>query len=275
MNLDIVQNESSPAQEAIALLIDLAKNGEINPWDVQVIDVIDLCLEKLEKFWSTQTQNFEANLSQSGQAFLYASMLVLLKADTLSQQALLESQENSSEIELESSEIETDDLARLPPNLEKHIRRRPTVTPLQSRPVTLPELIAQLQKMAEVLAEENLRPKLKKTQPTSAESVKAIADLAHQENLTEMAGELDVFLTNYWSNINEEKSLNLEKLLELWLTNSPIHNDHHHNMEQAIINEKVAIFWALLLLTSQSKVELSQEEFYQEIKINILSNNQS
>ncbi|HEY9701816.1 MAG TPA: segregation/condensation protein A, partial [Allocoleopsis sp.] len=84
MNLDIVQNESSPAQEAIALLIDMAKNGEIDPWDVQVIDVIDRCLEKLEQFWSTQTQNFEVNLSQSGQAFLYASMLVLLKADTLS-----------------------------------------------------------------------------------------------------------------------------------------------------------------------------------------------
>ncbi|HEY9703728.1 MAG TPA: segregation/condensation protein A, partial [Allocoleopsis sp.] len=144
--------------------------------------------------------------------------------------------------------------------------------PLQSRPVTLPDLIAQLEKMAAVLAEENFRPKLKKTQPTSAESVKAIADLAHQENLTEMAGQLDVFLTNYWREITDNTSLNLEKLLELWLNNSPIHNDHH-DREQAIINEKVAIFWALLLLSSQSKVELSQEEFYQEIKINILSNN--
>jgi segregation and condensation protein A len=29
----------------------------------------------------------------------------------------------------------------------------------------------------------------------------------------------------------------------------------------------VGVFWALLLLSSQSKVELSQEEFYREIKV--------
>ena len=35
-------------------------------------------------------------------------------------------------------------------------------------------------------------------------------------------------------------------------------------------HEKVSVFWALLLLSAQSKVELSQEEFYQEIKIRTL-----
>ncbi len=35
-------------------------------------------------------------------------------------------------------------------------------------------------------------------------------------------------------------------------------------------HERVSIFWALLLLSAQSKVELSQEEFYQDIKIRTL-----
>ena len=38
----------SLAQSAIAFLIDLAEQGEIDPWDVQVIDVIDRFLKTLD-----------------------------------------------------------------------------------------------------------------------------------------------------------------------------------------------------------------------------------
>jgi chromatin segregation and condensation protein Rec8/ScpA/Scc1 (kleisin family) len=34
--------------------------------------------------------------------------------------------------------------------------------------------------------------------------------------------------------------------------------------------DRVGVFWALLLLSAQSKVELSQEEFYQDLKIRAL-----
>ncbi|MEL6130923.1 MAG: segregation/condensation protein A, partial [Cyanobacteria bacterium J06628_4] len=39
---------NSLAQRAIAFLIDLAEKGEIDPWDVQVIDVIDRFLKTLK-----------------------------------------------------------------------------------------------------------------------------------------------------------------------------------------------------------------------------------
>ncbi|NER84710.1 MAG: segregation/condensation protein A, partial [Leptolyngbya sp. SIO1D8] len=38
----------SLAQNAIAFLIDLAEQGEIDPWDVKVIDVIDRFLKTLK-----------------------------------------------------------------------------------------------------------------------------------------------------------------------------------------------------------------------------------
>ncbi|NEO02274.1 MAG: segregation/condensation protein A, partial [Moorea sp. SIO3I7] len=38
---------TTPATEAIAILIDVAQRGEIDPWDVQVIDVIDRYLSTL------------------------------------------------------------------------------------------------------------------------------------------------------------------------------------------------------------------------------------
>ncbi|MGB8691425.1 MAG: segregation/condensation protein A, partial [Microcoleus sp.] len=36
-------------------------------------------------------------------------------------------------------------------------------------------------------------------------------------------------------------------------------------------HDRVGIFWALLLLSAQSKVELVQEEFYRDLKIRALS----
>ncbi len=55
----------SLAQNAIALLIDLAERGEINPWDVQVIEVIDRFLSKLQPVVTRQAGRapYEADLS--------------------------------------------------------------------------------------------------------------------------------------------------------------------------------------------------------------------
>ena len=84
----------SLAQNAIALLIDLAERQEIDPWDVKVIEVIDRFLSKLQPGQNRSLAEgrvpYEADLSESGQAFLYASMLLLLKADSLARQETAE-----------------------------------------------------------------------------------------------------------------------------------------------------------------------------------------
>ena len=56
----------TPATEAIALLIDLAQRGEINPWDVQVIEVIDRYLSTVALGNDTDLGRCDADLSQSG-----------------------------------------------------------------------------------------------------------------------------------------------------------------------------------------------------------------
>jgi segregation and condensation protein A len=273
VNLNVNPVENTPAQDAIAILIDMAKNGELNPWDVQVIDVIDRCLEKLTQLWGNNPEHREKNLSQSGQAFLYASMLVLLKAETLSQQALQPLEDSSENNDLDGEAIVLEDgTIALPPNLEKRLRRRPTVSPPQTRPVTLQDLIQQLQQMAAAIEAIPERVKTKKpVVQSNSQAAKAIADLAHQENLTEMAGELDAFLIDYWQKMSVS-DLDLEQLLELWLGNTEIKEnpdvDHNYSVRT---NEKVGIFWALLLLSAQSKVELTQDEFYQEINIRAFS----
>lgn len=228
----------TPAQIAIAKLIELAETGEIDPWDVQVIEVID-------RFLNTFPAN-QADLAESGQAFLWASMLVLLKANTLSDESESESESESSGDELmEEAEVNQ----RSPIFLEKHLRRRTAAPPQRRRRVTLQELIAQIREIEAKLVE---KPKTKRPRPSRTANAQAIAQLAHQENLTEVAGYLEIFLRPY------ESQLKLEELLELLMA-SP----------NPVIprKDKVGVFWALLLLSSESKVELSQSEFYQDLTI--------
>lgn len=271
----------TPATEAIALLIDLAQRGEINPWDVQVIEVIDRYLSTLALGDEPQAGRRDADLSQSGQAFLWASMLVLLKADTLMRS---EEPEEPEFIDLEE-ENGTSTESRLPLHLERHLRRRRAAPPPKRRPVTLCELIEQLQQMAKQLGETPTNSRSLRPRPQSrSQAAKAIAHLAHDENLTELATRVEEFLSNHWQELSAGKDwLNLEQLLEWWtlspaaLTGTNSLEDSLASREAAIetteqrVSDRVGVFWALLLLSAQSKVELSQEEFYQDLKIRALT----
>ncbi|WP_449419072.1 segregation/condensation protein A [Phormidium nigroviride] len=269
MSVSTAQNGFATISEGIALLIELAEKGEIDPWDVQVIEVIDRCLSKLAPACEPGTESDFADLSQSGQAFLYASMLVLLKAESL---VLSES---PPELPEDGELLESEELAggrQLPQNLERQLRRRAVSQLPRKRPVTLQELIEQLQLMQAAIEETPLPARPRRTSSkVRAQAARAIAELAHQENLVETATELERFLAEHGPVVGGEW-LDIEQLLELWQQEN-LHSsaapefaasaDAHSSPQ----GDRVGIFWALLLLSAQSKVELLQEEFYQDLKI--------
>jgi segregation and condensation protein A len=225
------------ANDAIALLIDLAQRGELDPWDVNVVEVFDRFLNEL-------SYSDSQDLATSGQAFLYASMLILLKAESL---AGLNSAE---EVVEEAFEFLDDDVefvnGTLPLNLERRLHRRPVAHPFPRRRVTLAELIQQLELIAVAVDRQSRQGKMKKVvRPTRAQSIKAISQLSHAENMTEVAGELELILAEVCLG---EHWLDFEALLQ-------------------IKNDRVGLFWALLLLSAQSKIELEQKEFYQDIRL--------
>ncbi len=265
----------TPLSEGIALLIDLAKQGEIDPWDVQVIDVIDRYLSQLSPDHSSSPGKNFSDLSQSGQAFLYASMLVLLKADSLTATEADESDDLQPDEEL----LDLDSLANTPlrpQNLERQLRRRAVPKVPQKRRVTLPELIQQLQLMTEVMADQKNRPRRRRsTSKAKAEAARTIAELAHQENLTETATKLEQLLIERWPEFKTDW-LDLEQLLGLWsnlIATETLEESlpEAENSHKSPHHDRVGVFWALLLLSAQSKVELTQEEFYKDIKIRTLS----
>ena len=257
------------AREAIALLIELAQTGEIDPWDVDVILAID-------RFLGQTVTETTADLPQSGQAFLWASMLVLLKADTLEQ---FERQPEAAEEFLEE-EPDWDEMVQLelvderPIPLEHRLRRRSAAPAPRKRRVTLQEFIHQIQEIAayiETAPPPTPRPVAPRQIPRR-EAARTIAALAHNENLTELAGQLEALLLDRFPTLqNRADWLDLERLLEWWLQTHPPTSESaapHHPSDR---HERVGIFWALLLLSAQSKVELVQERFYQDLSVRLLA----
>ncbi|ELY88946.1 segregation and condensation protein A [Natrialba taiwanensis] len=59
--------------EPVELLVQLAENGDIDPWDIDVVQVTDKFLEALD----------DADLRTSGRALFYASVLLRMKSDEL------------------------------------------------------------------------------------------------------------------------------------------------------------------------------------------------
>jgi len=59
--------------EPVEVLVGLAEDDEIDPWDIDVVRVTDKFLERLD----------EADLRTSGRALFYASVLLRLKSDAL------------------------------------------------------------------------------------------------------------------------------------------------------------------------------------------------
>jgi segregation and condensation protein A len=260
--------DASELLETITQLIHQAEEGEIDPWDVQVIDVIDRFLELMAK---EVTRGYETDLSRSGQAFLSASMLVLFKANTLTQLQAVEDELEPGFDEFPDEENAFLRTARLP--LERALRRRPAAMPPSKRRVTLPELIEQLHIMAEQLKKVQLKevklPVRNRNVGNNVRTMRQALELAHQENLTEVAGELEQLLYRSASELLLDKEwINLDQLVTLWQNAQPTKTLSGHHSPNS---EKVGVFWALLLLSAQSKVELYQEEFYQDVKIRLLT----
>jgi segregation and condensation protein A len=264
----------TPAHEAIAILIDLAEKGEIDPWDVQVIEVIDRFLTELGLMNESQDE-LEADLPQSGQAFLWASMLVLLKADSL--EFLQTEDESEAMAELIEGEIlgDLEPKTSLPLHLELHLKRRTSVPPIYKRRVTLTELITQLEHIATELEEAtSSKSSSQRSRRSRRETIRAITQLAHNENLTELAAQLEKFLYLELPQLAPgQENIDWEELLQCWQTaSSNLYKENsadneHHNPS----SERAGIFWALLLLSAQSKVELSQQEFYQDLSVRPLN----
>ncbi|AEH38493.1 segregation and condensation protein A [Halopiger xanaduensis] len=132
--------------EPVELLVQLAENGEIDPWDIDVVRVTDKFLEALD----------DADLRTSGRALFYASVLLRMKSDELFAPDEPEEEELppweapfADEGPMDGAEG-GDDAGGHPPgfdpveNLENEMERRLERKHARGKPETLDELVREL-----------------------------------------------------------------------------------------------------------------------------------
>ncbi len=250
------------ARLAIRLLQDAAERGDIDPWDVDVIAVVDGFLDQLRqrierpRQLAPQGGSYERDLAESSEAFLAASVLVGLKAE------LLESATFPPEPLLEDPFAAEDDegwetgAMALPRRPERHLQRRPVAPPPLQRPVTLGELIRQLEDIAERLEQDGgegrHRPRPRRYSERAA--IAQVASLAHREKLPETTAALSRFLLHWSPTAESLEWVTFDALVGAWAEAVDTAPDDDGDLDR----DRVGVFWALLFLSSQGKVELEQ-----------------
>ena len=120
--------------EPVELLVQLAEDGEIDPWDIDIVDVTDAFLSKLH----------ETDLRTTARALFYASVLLRMKGDQLLADPEPEEPEPEpwEQAMAESAEAEPgfDPVDALEDEMDRRLERKTT----RGSPETLDELVREL-----------------------------------------------------------------------------------------------------------------------------------
>lgn len=240
-------NAASGFQEGgIEILVQMAQAGEIDPKDIDIIDVTDRFLQAIAK-------SPKENLRQSGKILFHASVLLRMKAEAmLAIRNEDESFTSDDFMEFDDSPIIYD--SRLEPvarqitleDLERALVRRVHSRQFRQRRVTLEQLIEALRQAERI---DNARhskhrvPKIDLAEQHEINDVEDILDLAHDEDIEVIIQSIEEILSTL------SNTTDLIPLIEL----------------VALLDKSgdwVDAFLGVLFLSNAGKIMLEQEEFY-------------
>jgi segregation and condensation protein A len=221
----------------------MAERGEIDPWNIDIVEVTDRFLSELER-------RKELDLRVSGRTLFYAALLLRMKSE------YLDISGNGEELpdEFPEDESEVFDFIGFPEGgggpidqLEREIRRRLDRKNLRKRPVTLFELILEL-KNAE--KEQRRRQRFRPAYEPELMDVEEVVGIAHEEGYREAAvGILS----------RCEEAIATEGVVTL------------HELASLLGKGVIEVYIPLLYLMSEGKLALWQEEFFGEVLVQACS----
>ena len=138
---DVDDRDSSDSEkvEPVELLVQLAEEGEIEPWDIDIVQVTDAFLSRLD----------ETDLRTTGRALFYASVLLRMKSDGMladdDDDGETEPQQEPWEVAMEGgapdpADGESDPVDELEAEMDRRLDRKNT----RGSPETLDELVREL-----------------------------------------------------------------------------------------------------------------------------------
>ncbi len=165
--------EPEIVEDPVEILVGLAERGEIDPWNIDIIEVTDRFLSELER-------RRQLNLQVSGRTLFYAATLLRMKSEHLDTTAD-EEEDDGGDGEFDADgDLDFADESRLGPieRLEREIQRRLDRKNLRKSPVTLFELIIELKNLEK---EERRRHRLPPAEDDFLLEADDVVGIAHEE----------------------------------------------------------------------------------------------
>ena len=247
MTAEALQLEQEIRVDGIEMLVEMAKSGKIDPWNINIVDIADRYL----------MQTFEAksqNLKVTGRTLLFASVLLKLKSNVLKGLDVSEwLPDEAPDFDIDDDMNSEDDFHSYNTtnviSIDEVLQRRTSVKLNRKRVVTLEDLIKQLEfyeMLDKKLALKNAHERAKRRVRSYANITPA--DLINLEH--------DNFIEDSVQNIKNklEKLFNKKDKIEL-------------NELVSIGMSKVVAYLALLFLAADSDIDLVQEEFYSDLYV--------
>jgi segregation and condensation protein A len=237
-------------EEPVEILVSMAERGEIDPWNIDIVEVTDRFLSELERLK-------ELDLRISGRTLFFAATLLRMKSEYLEEAEFSDEGGFFEEIDEFTDDIgldgnyDFDDVAEPIERLEREIQRRIGRKKQRARPVTLYELIKQL-KTAE--KEERRLHRRRKVIPPLFIEADDVVNIAHEEDFQDSAYSV---LSSYERAKEKQDVVTLVDLCT--------------EMECGIRE----VYIPLLFLMIDGKLALRQEEFFGDIVITKCPDNES
>ena len=245
------EKEEKFVQEAevdgIEILVSLAKQGKINPWNVDIVEVTDKYLMHL-------FQSKAQNLRLTGRTLLFAAILLKLKSNVLEGLDILDFEppqedafnyDDEMPLDYEEEYIPTNNVI----SIDEVLQRRTSVRLNHNRVVTLRDLIRQLE-FYEMLDKKqslkNAHERAKRRVQNYAKlSPDDIINLAHDEYIEQGVQRLRANLSEI---LSRQDRIELNELTLLGM-------------------DKISAYVSLLFLTVDSDYDLEQDEFYSDLYV--------
>lgn len=233
--------------DGIEILVNMAKQGKIDPWNVDIVEVTD-------KYLTHLFQSKAQNLRLTGRTLLFAAILLKLKSNVLEGLDVLDFEpphedefgyDDEMPLDYEEEYIPTNNVI----SIDEVLQRRTSVRLNHNRVVTLRDLIRQLEfyEMLDKKASlKNAHERAKRRVQNYARlSPDDIINLAHDE---------------YIENGVQRLRANLEEILN--------RQDKIELTELTLLGmDRVNAYISLLFLTVDSDYDLMQDEFYGDLYV--------
>ena len=248
-NLNLPEIERNIDNEGIGFLVDMAKSGKIDPWNINIVDITDKYLTHLCEMKSQ-------NLRLTGRAFLFASVLLNMKSKVLDGVDILQFQdlpENDFTFDEDGFIVEYPEEDYVPTanaqTIDDVLQRRTSVRLNRNRVVTLRDLIRQLEFYEKLEKKQSLKQAHERAKNRVRSYAKFTPDdiinLAHEEYIEDCVLRLKENLSQIFE---KEEKIELNELTLLGM-------------------DKISAYIALLFLSAESDYELVQEEFYSDLYV--------